>query len=144
MSEELNFKRKSYDIVEAYLNCKKMLFNIYEKEYENQFNDYRDENVEEKENIINEKFSKLPILQLIKQIKLAEILWDFDGVSFIQVLCGMKNHYLPRNETGYAFLKDKNDEFVQKFSTGNFNLVSAILKIKYFESKKFNRSTSSG
>ena len=30
---------------------------------------------------VNEKFSKLPIHQLLKQTKLNEILWDFDAVS---------------------------------------------------------------
>ena len=30
---------------------------------------------------INEKLSQLPIHQLIKQIKLDELLWDFDAVS---------------------------------------------------------------
>ena len=44
-------------------------FKIFEKEYENQFNNYRDEDVEEKEKYINEKLSQLPIHQLIKQIK---------------------------------------------------------------------------
>ena len=37
----------------------------------------------------------------------------------------------PRIETGYAFTRDKNDELVKKFITGNFNQGSAILKIKY-------------
>ena len=48
ISEEINVKGNIYDIIEAYLNYKNKYFKIYEKEYEKQFNDYRDENVEEK------------------------------------------------------------------------------------------------
>ena len=52
ISEELNVKGNIYDIIEVYLNYKHKHFKIYEKEYENQFNDYRDEDVEEKEKFI--------------------------------------------------------------------------------------------
>ena len=41
----------------------------------------------------------------------------------------------PRIETGYAFTRDINDEFVEKFNAGNFNQGSAILKIKYYNPK---------
>ena len=43
--------------------------------------DYRDEDVDKKEKYINEKSSKLPIHQLLKQIKSIELLWDLDAVS---------------------------------------------------------------
>ena len=38
-----------YDTIEAYMEYKNKHFKIFEKEYEDQFDDYRDENVEEKE-----------------------------------------------------------------------------------------------
>ena len=56
-------------------------FKIVEKEYQNQFNDYRNEDEKEKEIFIIEKLSQLPIHQLLKQIKLDELLWGFDGNS---------------------------------------------------------------
>ena len=49
ISEELNVKGSIYDFLEAYLEYKNKHFKISEKEYENQFNDYRDEEVYEKE-----------------------------------------------------------------------------------------------
>ena len=55
------------DIIEAYLNYRNKRFKKIEKEYESKFNDYRDDDVEEKEHFINEKLSKLPIHQLTKQ-----------------------------------------------------------------------------
>ena len=53
----------------------------------------------------------------------------------IQVLCGGENLIYPRIETGYAFVRDMNDEIVEKFNTGNFNQGSAIFKIKYYNGK---------
>ena len=67
ISEELNVKGIFYDIIEAYLNYKNKNSKIFEKEDGNQFNDYRDEDVEEKEKIINEKLSQLPIQQIINK-----------------------------------------------------------------------------
>ena len=43
LSKELCVKGNVYDIIEEYLKYKKKYYDIYEKEYENQFNDYRDE-----------------------------------------------------------------------------------------------------
>ena len=54
---------------------------IIKEEYENQFIDQKHEDVEEKEKFITEKISQFPIHQLLKQIKLDELLWDFDAVS---------------------------------------------------------------
>ena len=47
--EELNVKGNLYDIIEAYLNYKNKHFKILEKEYENQFGEYRLKDVEGKE-----------------------------------------------------------------------------------------------
>ena len=85
------------------LEYKNKHFKIFEKEYENQFNDYRDEDVEEKEKYINEKSSQLPIHQLIKQIKLDELQWDCDAVSLYPSAMWDENSIYPRIETGYAF-----------------------------------------
>ena len=100
ISEELNVKGNVYDIIEAYLNYKNKHLNIYENEYENQFNDFRDEDVVEKEKFINEKLSQLPIHQLIKQTKLDELLWDFDAVRLYPSAMRDENSIYPRIETG--------------------------------------------
>ena len=81
ISEESNVKGNIYDIIEAYLNYMKKNFKIFEKEYENQFKGYRDEDVKEKEKLIKEKLGHLSIHHFKKLIKLDELLWDFDAVS---------------------------------------------------------------
>ena len=112
ISKKLNVKGKYYDKIEAYLNYKNGHFTIFEKEYENQFNVYRDDNVEEIENYINEKLSQLPIHQLIKQIKLDELLWDFDANSLYPTAMWDENNIYPRIETGYAYTRDMNKKLV--------------------------------
>ena len=41
------------------MEYKNKRFKIFEKEYEDQFNDYRDESVEDKEKFINEELTKI-------------------------------------------------------------------------------------
>ena len=57
----------------------------------------------------NEKFSKLPLHQLSKQIKLYKLQWDFDAVSLYPSAMWDENSIYPRTETGYALTKDIND-----------------------------------
>ena len=90
INEELAVKGTVYDTIEAYLEYKNKQFKIFEKENEDQFDNYRDEEVEEKEIYINKKLSELRLHKKIKRIELIHLLWDFDAVVYIQVLCGMK------------------------------------------------------
>ena len=140
ISQALNVKGNIYDIMEAYLNYKNKHFKILGKEYENQLNDYRDEDDEEKEKFINEKLSQFAIHQLIKRIKLDELLWDYDANSLYPSAMWDENSIYPRIETRYAYTTDMNDELVEKFNRGNFTQGGAVLKI--IQSEKFNRSTS--
>ena len=66
ISEELNVIGNIYDNIEANVNYKSKHFILFEKEYDCKFIDYRDEDLEEKENYINEKLSQLPFHQIIK------------------------------------------------------------------------------
>ena len=114
ISEELNVNGNIYDIIQAYLNYKNTLFKIIEREYDNQIIVYRDEDVEDEEKIINEKLSGLLIHQLMKQIKLDELLWDFDAVSLYPLAMWDVNSIYPRIETGYAYTEDMSDELLHK------------------------------
>ena len=79
---------------------------IYEKEYEIQFNDNKDEDIEEKGNYIKEYLSKLLIHQLIKQIKLDKLLWDYDANSLNPSAMWDENSLYPKIETGNAYTPD--------------------------------------
>ena len=135
LSKELGVKGNIYDIIEEYLRYKKKYYDIYEKKYESQFNDYRHENEEEKEKFINEKLSELRIHKLLKQIELIHLLWDFDAVSLYPSAMWDEKSIYPRIETGYAYTRDMNNELVEKFNNQTFTQGSAILKIKYYNPK---------
>ena len=135
LSKKLGVKGNIYDIIEEYLRYKKKYYDMFEKEYEGQFNDYRLENEEDKEKYINEKLGNLRIHKLLKQIKLIHLLWDFDAVSLYPSAMWDEKSIHPRIETGYAYKKDMNDELVEKLNTGKFNQGSAFLKIKYYNPK---------
>ena len=122
--------------MEAYLEYKNKYFKNYEKEYESKINEYKDEDVEEKENYINENLSKLLVHQLIKHIKLDERLWDFHAVPLYPSPMWDENSISPRIKTGYALTRNMKDESIEKFNTQTFNQGSSILKIKYYNPKK--------
>ena len=107
-------------------------FKIFEKEYEDQFNDYRNENVEDKEKYINGNLSNLRLHKILKRIELIHLLWDFDAVSSYPYAMWDPKSIYPKMETGYAFKRKMNDELVEKFNNQTFTQGSAILKIKYF------------
>ena len=110
-------------------------FKNFEKEYEDQFDDYRLENEDEKQKYINEKLSNLRLHEIIKRIELVHLLWDFDAVSLYPSAMWDEKSIYPRIETGYAYTGDMNDELVEKFNNQTFTQGSAILKIKYYNPK---------
>ena len=135
INKELAVKGSVYDTIEAYMEYENKHFKIFEKEYESKFDDYRDEDIDEKEKYINEKLSNLRLHKIIKRIELIELLWDFDAVSLYPSAMWDEKSIYPRIETGYAYTRDMNNELVNKFNTGKFNQGSAILKIKYYNPK---------
>ena len=59
--------------------------------------------MEEMENYINEKLGKLPIHQILKQICLNGLFWDFDAVSLYPSAMLDEKSIYPRIKTDYAF-----------------------------------------
>ena len=103
ISKELCVKGNDYDIIEAYMEYKNKHFKIYENEYEDQFNDYRDQNVEEKEKYINEKLSNLSLHKIIKRIELNHLLWDFDAVGLYPSAMWDPKSIYPKNRNWLRF-----------------------------------------
>ena len=135
ISKELNVEGNTYEKIEAYMIYKNEHFKVFEKEYEDQFVDYRKENVDEKEKYTNGKLTQLRIHQLLKQLQLNDLLWDFDCTSLYPSAMWDKSSIYPKIETGYAFTPDMNDELVEKLNNQTFTQGSAILKIKFYSPK---------
>ena len=132
ISKELCVKGNDCDFKEAYMEYKNKHFEIFEKEYEDQSIDFRNENVEK---YINEKLSNLRLHKIIKRTELIHLLWDFDAVSLYPSAMWDPKSIYPKTETGYAFKREMNDERVENFNNQTFSQGSAILKIKYFNPK---------
>ena len=60
------------------------------------------------------KIGELPIHQLLQELSLIDLLWDFDPVSIYPSAKSDPESKYPQIETGYAYTKGKNDEFVEK------------------------------
>ena len=82
-----------------------------------------------------QKLCDHPIHQLIKQLKIIELLWDFDCVRLYPSAMWDQKSIYPKIETGFASGKHMNDELVEKFNNQTFTQGSAILKIKYYKPK---------
>ena len=78
ISEVLNVKGNVYDTIESYINLKNKHLKIIKDEYESKFNDHRDIKEEEMKEYINKKLSELPIHQLLQQLSLVDLMWDYD------------------------------------------------------------------
>ena len=117
------------------MNYKSEHLKIFEKEYEKQFDEYRNEDVDEKEKFINEKIGQLPIHQLLKRLSLIDLLWSFDGNSLYPSTMWDKMSIYPKIETGCAFPQEMNEELVEKYNNQTFTRGSAILKIEYYNPK---------
>ena len=135
INKELTVKGTVYDTIEAYMEYKNKHLKIFEKEYENQFDDYRDEILEEKEKYINQKLSNLRLHKIVKRIELIHLLWDFDAVSLYPSAMWDEKSIYPRIETGYAFTRDMKDELIGKINNQTLTQGSAILKNKYYNPK---------
>ena len=132
INKELAVKGTVYDTIEAYMEYKNKRFKIFEKEFKDHFDDYRDEDVKKKENYINEKLGNIRLHKLIKGIELIHLFWDFDVVSLYPSAMWDENSFYPRIETGHAFTRYMNEELVEKFINQTFTQGSPILKIKYY------------
>ena len=102
LSKELDVPKNAniYEIIGEYLRYKKKYYDIYEKEYESQFNDYRLENEENEEKFINEKLGNLRLQKLLRQIELVHLLWDYDANSLYPSAMWDEKSIYPRIETG--------------------------------------------
>ena len=74
ISEKLNVKGKVYDIIDACIKYKNKHFKTFEKEYESNFDDYGDEDVEEKK-FHQKTLGELPTLKILQQLSLNDLLW---------------------------------------------------------------------
>ena len=78
----------------------------------------------------NKNLGELPVYQILQQLSLKDLLWDFDVVNLYSSAMSDEKSIFPRIETGCALTKDMNDELVEELNTKVLTQGIAILKIK--------------
>ena len=108
---------------------------IKENENDSQFNDYRDNDEEERTEHINKELNKLPIQRKLQKLNPNDVMMDFDATSLYPSAMWDVNSVYPKIKTGYAFKLHMNIVYVEAFNNQTFNQdgdESAILRIKYY------------
>ena len=93
--------------------------------------------MQKKTKYINDKLSKLTILNKFKKLDLNEVGMDFDGNILYPFVTWDKKSVYPKIENGFAFKLYMNVVYVEVFNNQTFNLEydeSANVNIKYYNS----------
>ena len=107
---------------------------MIEDESDSHFNDYRDNDEEEKTEHFNKKLNKLPIHKKLQELNLNDVMMDFDATSLYPSALWDEISVYPKIETGFPFEPHMKITYVDAFNNQTFNQdgdESAILRIKY-------------
>ena len=138
ISKELNVNGNDNvcEIINKYFEYTNEKRKILEDEYDSHFNDYRDNDGQERTEHINKELNKLPIHKKIQKLNLNDVMMDFDATSLYPSAMWDENSVYPKIESGFAFKPHMNSVYVEAFNNQTFNQdgdESAILRIKYYK-----------
>ena len=134
ISKELNFNGNICDILEKYFEFLNKYEKQYGKEFDSNYDEYRDINQKEKEKYVNKKLNMLSIHKELSKLDLNKTQKDFDATSLYPSAIWDEKSVYPKIETGFVFKPQMNDVYVEAFNNQSFNEdgdESAILTIKY-------------
>ena len=134
-SKELNVNGDECEILEKYFEFLKEHEKQYAKEFDSEYDDFRDINEEEKTDFINKKLNTLPIHKELSKLDSNRTQKGYDGNSLYPSAMWDENSVYPKIETGFVFKPNMNDVYVEAFNNQTFNEdsdESAILTIKYY------------
>ena len=137
ISKELNVNDNDNvcEIIIKYFEYTNEQRKIIEDEYDSKYNDYRDNDDEERTEHINKELNKLPIHKKLQKVNLNDVMMDFDATSLYPSAMWDENSVYPKIESGFAFKPHMNNVYVEAFNNQTFNQdgdESAILRIKYY------------
>ena len=136
-SKELNVNGKDSvcETIKKYFEYTNEQRTIIEDEYDSKFNDYRDNDEEERTEHINKELNKLQIHKKLRKLNLNDVMMGFDATSPYPSAMWDENPVYPKIESGFAFQPHMNNVYVEAFNNQTFNQdgdESAILRIKYY------------
>ena len=132
---DINDNVKVCEILDKYFEYTNDQRKITEDEYDSQFNDYRDNDEEERTVHFNKELNKLPIHKKLQKLNLNDVMMDLDAKSLYPSAMWDENSVYPKIESGFAFTPHMNDVYVKAFNDQTFNEggnESANLRIKYY------------
>ena len=135
ISKELDIDDNVCENLDNYFECKNEQRKIIEDEYDLHFNDYRDNDEEERTEHINKELNKLPIHKKLQKLNLNDVMMDFDATSFYPSNMWNETSVYRKIETGFGFKPHMKNVYVEAFNNQIFNQdgdESAILRIKYY------------
>ena len=138
VSKELNVDNVSgnvCDILEKYFEFLNKHEKEYKKEFDSNYDDYRDINQEEKQKYVNKKLNMLPIHKKLSNLNLKKTQMCYDGNSLYPSAMYDCESVYPKLETGFAFKPNLKKTYVEAFNNQTFNEdgdESVILTIKYY------------
>ena len=80
-AKALDINSNVCEILDEYFEYTNKQIKIKEDEYDSQFNDYRDNDEEERTEHINKELNKLPIHKKLQKLNLNDVMIDFDATS---------------------------------------------------------------
>ena len=137
ISKELNVNRDSNEneILEKYFEFLNENEKQYGKEFDSNYDDYREIDQKEKEKYVNKKLNMLPIHKVLSKLDSNKSQMNFDAASLYPSAMWDSDSVYPKIETGFAFKPHMIDVYVRAFNDQTFNEdgdESAILTIKYY------------
>ena len=100
LSKEIILEGNVYDIIQAYMNYEINHLKIIKEEYESKFKEYRDKDEKEMNNQIKKKLGEFPFHNLLQELSLNDLLWDFNALSLYPIAMSDPESNYPRIETG--------------------------------------------
>ena len=139
ISKELDTNGNVCEVLERYfeyINTKKHR-KLIEDDYDSQFNDYRDNDEEERTKHINKELNKIPIHKKIEKLNHNDVMMDFDATSLYPSAMWDENSVYPnpKKKTGFGFKPHMNKTYVDAFNNQTFNEdgdESATIRIKHY------------
>ena len=130
-SKHLDAHCKKCEIIEKQFEDTNNNKKSFETEFDSQFEDYRVINQDKKAQYVNDKLSKLPIHEKIRNLNHINIMLDFDATSLYPSAMWDIASVYPKKESDFGFGPHMNSFYVEVFENQTYNQdgnENAILK----------------
>ena len=135
LSKELDNNGNICDLLEKCFKFSNKYEKQHAKEFDSNYDDYRDNDQKEKTEYNKKKLNLLPIHEELSKLNSNKTLMDYDATSLYPSAMWDGKSVRPEIETGFAFRRHMSDIYVEAFKNKTFNQYgneSGILTIKNY------------